>query len=117
MPAEAARPVFRLFASVEAALPPDAECEDIPNDVATGMFSAYELLARACLTAGDWAAAAAAGGEMLKFWRQFQACCSPDTWPRQCLDLVTVAEYLTLGPKQECFDTCSRMMRFAIEQV
>jgi catechol-2,3-dioxygenase len=105
---------IRLLASAEAALPLGAEAGKFADVVAKHCEMAYMLLTRVFVNGGDWAAAAATGGKMLEFVRRFQPRCFLEARARLCSMLMGVAEHWAVGPKPACFDTCSGMMRFAI---
>jgi hypothetical protein len=104
-----------LFTNVETALSPESERY---TDVVAGSYgNACEVLARACLQRCEYVAANAGGGELLGLVRRFLSRCSPEAQAHLRLALMYVAEYLSVGPRPQCFDTCSRMLRFAIVEV
>lgn len=108
---------LRLFASVEAALPPDGEMVgEYADYVADQCANSYELLVRACMMGGDWASAVATGGEILELVRRFQHRCSPSPRAHLCMVLMSVAECIAHGRKAYGFVTCTRIMHFAIAQ-
>lgn len=91
---------LRLFASVEAALPPDGEMVgEYADYVADQCANSYELLVRACMMGGDWASAVATGGEILELVRRFQHRCSPSPRAHLCMVLMSVAECIAHGRK------------------